>query len=287
MLRATFLKFLVELPLLVFYKYVKLLTCLLRIDRYLYHQRLNQLAESVIPRTIVSAGLTFDATSKTQISRARRLLTKEPDLINWLDDHLTEMDNFYDIGANVGTYSIYAARKCKLVVAIEPESSNYAVLNRNIFLNALDRKLQALNLALHDDETLSILHINNFQPGKSGHSFHVEIESPVDSGETKFHQAVIGMPLDTLVERYSLPCPNLVKIDVDGNEARILDGMEKILKNLELRSIAIEINQRQVSQKNVEQKLLGYGFEMLTDPRYSNEEYSRIGIPNVFFLRAK
>ena len=287
MIRTTILKLLVELPLIVFYKYVKLFTRLLRIDRYLYHQRLNHLAESMIPRTIVSAGLTFDATSKTQISRARRLLTKEPDLINWLDDHLTQMDNFYDIGANVGTYSIYAARKCKLVVAIEPESSNYAVLNKNIFLNALDRKVQALNLALHSDETLSILHINNFQPGKSGHSFQVEIEAPVDSGEPKFHQAVIGMPLDTLIERYSLPCPNLIKIDVDGNEASILEGMETILNNLELRSIAVEIDQGRASQKNIERKLLGYGFKVLTDPRYTNEDYNRIEVPNVFFLRAK
>ena len=145
----------------------------------------------------------------------------------------------------------------------------------------------ALNLALHSDETLSILHINNFQPGKSGHSFQVEIEAPVDSGKPKFQQAVVGMPLDTLIERYNLPCPNLIKIDVDGNETSILEGMETILNNLEMRSIAVEVDQGQASQKNIERTLLGYGFKVLTDPRYTNEGYNRIEVPNVFFLRAK
>src|SRR3989338_9770525 len=81
--------------------------------------------------------------------RANTFFSKEPDTLAWIDT-FNKSDTFYDIGANVGLYSLYAAIKGISVIAFEPESQNYAEFNKNIFLNNLDSKIQALNVAISD-----------------------------------------------------------------------------------------------------------------------------------------
>ena len=243
-MKTIYLKLFIELPVLVFARYIRLIGKLLKKDDKLITQRLRDIVNNIIPPTFNHSGIIFDATTKTSTSRGIRLLTKEPDTINWLDDYLAIKDTFYDVGANIGVYSLYAAKKGNAVIAIEPESSNYALLNKNIFLNSFEQKIFALNLALYDREVLSTLNMNNYQPGKSGHSFHDEADLYLNPGKPRFRQAVIGMPLDTLVYRYNLAFPNLIKIDVDGDEHKILSGMSKILKDQRLKSIAIETDDR-------------------------------------------
>ena len=63
----------------------------------------------------------------------RTLFSKEPITLAWIDT-FKDGETLYDIGANVGMYTIYAAvmRKAN-VYAFEPEALNYAELNKNIF----------------------------------------------------------------------------------------------------------------------------------------------------------
>ena len=269
-------KVLIELPLLIFHRYVRLMCKLLKVDDRLITGRVRNIINDLVPDTFNNSGIIFDATFKTSTSRGIRLLTKEPDTINWLDDYLAIKDTFYDVGANIGVYSLYAAKKGNAVIAIEPESSNYALLNKNIYLNSFEQKIFALNLALYDREVLSTLNMNNYQPGKSGHSFHDEADLDLNPGKPRFRQAVIGMPLETLVYRYNLAFPNLIKIDVDGNEHKILNGMLKILKDKRLKSIAIEIDSKISAHQKICDLLQTFGFEQLTNTRYINNEDQKI-----------
>ena len=68
-----------------------------------------------------------------ELSRQRAYLfdTKEPETLKWINRFEKE-DTLLDIGANIGVYSIYAALKKIKVIAIEPDSLNYALLNINI-----------------------------------------------------------------------------------------------------------------------------------------------------------
>ena len=66
--------------------------------------------------------------------RAKTLLTKEPETINWLN-HMPEGSVLWDIGANIGTYSIYAAKNNIRVIAVEPSFMNIEILNRNVISN--------------------------------------------------------------------------------------------------------------------------------------------------------
>jgi len=66
--------------------------------------------------------------------RIRTLFTKEPETLSVIEG-LDSEDCFWDIGANIGIYTLLAASKCKHVVAVEPSPANFYVLMRNIELN--------------------------------------------------------------------------------------------------------------------------------------------------------
>ena len=54
-------------------------------------------------------------------------------------------------------------------------------------------------------------------------------------------QGMFGVTLDDLCSKWGLPCPNYIKIDVDGIEIPIIRGAETTLKNLEVRSVIVEL----------------------------------------------
>ena len=68
--------------------------------------------------------LGFYAPSPLLQQRASTVLTKEPDMIQWIDG-IGKSDVLWDIGANVGTFSLYAAARAQCtVLAFEPSAAN-------------------------------------------------------------------------------------------------------------------------------------------------------------------
>ena len=86
-----------------------------------------------------------------ELWRADGYATKEPDTLAWIDGFLKPGDVFYDVGANIGQYALYAAKRlggqCR-VLAFEPEALNYAKLNTNIVLNGQSETITAYCLAV-------------------------------------------------------------------------------------------------------------------------------------------
>ena len=76
-----------------------------------------------------------------------------------------------------------------------------------------------------------------------------------------------------------------IKIDVDGNEHKIIEGMSKTLGDKRLKSIAVETNLKIGAHKQLEKFLCSFGFRLLNESRYVNAEYEKVGTPNHFFLR--
>lgn len=84
--------------------------------------------------------LHFFCPGRLPVFRAETLLTKEPETIEWVDG-FEENSIFWDIGANVGVYSLYVGLKKGVeVMAFEPATPNLYVLNRNIEINQLEKK---------------------------------------------------------------------------------------------------------------------------------------------------
>ncbi len=169
----------------------------------------------------------------------------------------------YDVGANIGQYSLYAARRRRgrcTVLAFEPEALNYAKLNRNIVLNELTGVVTPYCLAVAEKTELSTFYVQNFAPGAALHSWG----RPVAQGERAFppqnRQGMVGFSLDDLTGRFGLPFPNHLKIDVDGIEADIIRGAGRTLTDHRLKSALVEVYIFADVAQEIEAALLAHGF---------------------------
>jgi len=157
--------------------------------------------------------------------RAKTLLTKEPITIEWLNA-LGPKDLLYDVGANIGVYTLYASmiRHCP-VVAFEPESQNYAALNANIHLNNPVPSVQAFCCAIgdHDGVDMGFLNLTKFDIGGSCHQ---QGDSRHFGGEKFFkpayRQGSFGVSLASVMTVKG--SPTAIKVDVDGHEHDVVQG---------------------------------------------------------------
>jgi FkbM family methyltransferase len=191
----------------------------------------------------------FATTGSSSKKRLRTLFSKEPITMAWIDT-FGEGETLYDIGANVGMYTIYAAvmRKAS-VYAFEPEALNYAELNKNIYLNDLHGRVLGYCAALSDVDKTDRLLLSDFGLGISYHDF----EENSWTGDKQFapdwsvsknnrrSQGCIGRRLDSMVAE-GLPAPDHIKIDVDGLEHRVIEGMIETLQHPQLKTVLIEVN---------------------------------------------
>lgn len=231
--------------------------------------------------------LRFFTPNKTTRWRVDSLHSKEPDTIEWLRT-INPGDVLYDVGANVGMYSILAAAtRSARVFAFEPESQNYAILNTNILINALHERVTAYCLALADRFRLGELYLSYFDPGGSLHSFGEAVDYQGKPSRPKFSQGSIGMTLDQVTAEMGLATPTHLKIDVDGLEHKIIAGARRVLAQATLRSVLVEVNTNMEEHWQIIDAMLEHGFT------YSQEQVNRAqradgpfrGVGNYVFQR--
>ena len=99
--------------------------------------------------------------------RADTFSTKEPEILKWIDEHGSE-SSFWDIGANIGLYSIYYAKsKPGSVVSFEPSVFNLKQLAKNITINNLSDKIGLVPIPLSDSSGFNQFIISSFEIGWS------------------------------------------------------------------------------------------------------------------------
>lgn len=175
--------------------------------------------------------------------RISTLYTKEPGTVAWIKAEVQPDDVFYDVGANIGCYTLLAAKRLGPtghVIAFEPHIGSAASLLANASANGLQPKITLLTCALHDESTFLTF---NYQHTGAGSSASQLGHTRTETGE-EFAPAATelkyGVTVDSLVAAGALPDPTLVKIDVDGNELLVLHGMEKTLLRHCIRSLQVE-----------------------------------------------
>lgn len=203
-----------------------------------------QLAEELVP--IISQKTDFGAINffcpgKIPEWRARTLLTKEPETIEWINT-FSDNDVFWDIGANVGVYTLYAALRNMAVMSFEPSPSNYYLLNRNIEINKMDNWISALCIAFNDTTRLDSLYMANNDLGGALSSFGKAVDWRGEPFTASFKQAMIGFSIDDFVRQFNPLFPNHIKIDVDGIEHEIIKGAERTLSDRRVKSILVELD---------------------------------------------
>jgi FkbM family methyltransferase len=189
-----------------------------------------------------------------------------------------------DIGANVGMYTIWAAKtRNARVFALEPESQNYALLNHNIIRNGLQDLVMAFCLSLSDSVGFGKLALSEFGVGGSVHQFR----SGAKAKSVGYLQGSYSSTLDILVSDGVVPVPDYVKIDVDGIEPNIVKGACKTFADARVKSVLIEVDTRLDSHWEMVDLMLELGFDF--DPqqveRAQRKEGPFQGVGNYVFRR--
>ena len=179
--------------------------------------------------------------------RLETFFTKEVDTINWIKNFKRKKNVFWDIGANIGNYSIFSAilNNNTKVYAFEPSALNLRVLSRNISINNLEKKITIIQLPLSNKSNqINLMQETTFEEGGSFNSFGVKYNSSLKSikkSDIKNKYNILGTSLDSLVRSKSIDLPDYIKIDVDGIEHLVLSGARNILVNKKIKSILIEL----------------------------------------------
>lgn len=198
--------------------------------------------------------LSFVSLGKGPAARAGSILTKQPSTIAWIDRFQPD-SVFWDIGANVGVYALYAARRGGTqVVAFEPAAVNHFVLSANCEVNGFDDRLSCLQVGLGSVKSVARLEVSQFEPGQS-FSFKGKRSRPYPG-----RQAALMLSIDQLVDEFGLTPPHYIKLDVPGVTEEVLSGGARVLGGRSLRELHVECNMQTPGGKRVAEKLAAHGF---------------------------
>jgi FkbM family methyltransferase len=216
---------------------------------------------AILPLDYPRGDLQLYVTSNAEFKKRVSACEKEPWTVEWLEHELTAGDVLYDIGANVGTYSLIAAHLGGTVVAFEPGYASYARLCDNIVLNGFEDAIVPVPLLLSSTSGLTRFEYSSLPPGYAKHS--VEGEGTTGSrvpSKPVFRQQALSMRLDDAVDAFGLSAPTIVKIDVDGFELAVLEGATEMLASGSLASLLVEVDR--AGEAAVTELLAAHGFEL-------------------------
>lgn len=238
-----------------------------KFGKYVQSEFVNNLMNQT--RTVGYNGLQITLAVPNRLShwRADTFSTKEPETLEWIDA-IPVGSVFWDIGANVGLYSTYAAkaRKCR-VWSFEPSVFNLELLARNIFLNGLSDEVCIVPIALSDKLGSSKLRLTSTDWGGALSTFGHDFGWDGKAIDQVFEFQTIGLSIADVVNKLSIPPSDYLKMDVDGIEHIILSGGLEVLKNV--KEILIEINDNFQEQAEQSEAILKNAGHVLKEKRKS------------------
>lgn len=156
---------------------------------------------------------------------------REPYLTQMIHEEIKFGDVVFDIGANIGYYTLQEARKVGekgLVLAIEPAKMNCDLLQKNIELNKLLNvfpqryNIEVMQCAIGNEDKKVNINISSLR----------NLCSISETRDVKKVEEVEMLTLDTLIEKVKA-YPDAIRMDVEGFEYEIIKGMKKLLGQTE------------------------------------------------------
>ncbi len=186
--------------------------------------------------------------------RAKTFSSKEPETLEWIES-LERGAVLWDVGANVGLYSVYAAKhkECN-VFAFEPSVFNLEALARNVFNNQLQDRVTIVPVALSDKTSANLFRMTSTEWGGALSTFQESYGQDGKGMLASFEYRICGVMMDEVVSSLGIPLPQYIKMDVDGIEHLILAGGVKVLA--QIKGILIEINDAFSEQSDCAIRLL-------------------------------
>ncbi len=188
----------------------------------------------------------FQCESLPEFARCMKMFIKEPGTCDWIMKEVRPGEIFYDIGANIGVYTVLAANytgENGRVFAFEPHCPSFSRLLDNIRVNNLEHIVTPCNFALHYQQGFFPFYYFSEEAATShsqigSASGNSRLEFPAEISELKYAASI-----DSLIATKEFPPPHHLKIDVDGNEFKILRGMSTLMKSPQRpKSIQVEID---------------------------------------------
>jgi len=205
--------------------------------------------------------LSFSTKTKFSLRRLKEFFTMEPETLDWIRS-LDSGKTFLDIGANVGSYSIFAARvKNMMVYAFEPHFASFNTLNENIILNHLNEQVTAFPFAISQQNKITTLKHNSIFEARSLHTIE-------QSDNPSFIQGIYSCQLLEILNELHIK-PQYIKIDVDGLDHQVVYSLGNYLKGIE--SILIELEKNKGAHDRVKQYLIDAGFKSTMHPSSNSD----------------
>ena len=160
--------------------------------------------------------------------RVKTFFSKEPETLSWIDKFENEKKFcFWDIGSNIGLYSIYAS-------IIHPNCEVIKLENSiKVFTNPLTDKSKKFLMMKH----------NEFSEGGALNSFGENFNFEGKNQFFPMNYQLLGFSIKDILDNKILEIPDYIKIDVDGIEHLILSGAGEYLTNKKIKSISVEVNE--------------------------------------------
>jgi FkbM family methyltransferase len=176
-------------------------------------------------------------------------------------------DKFFDIGANIGSYTLLASAEVGAhSTCFEPVPSTYQSLINNIALNNIEHITQPHNIGLGKE---------------NGNIKFTQGLDTVNHVATEGEMNTIDVPVKKLDDITIGNMPLLIKIDVEGFETEVLNGAENTLQDPQLKAIIIELNgsgsRYGFDEMQIHQKLVHHGFKTYT---YNPKQKELVALPS-------
>jgi FkbM family methyltransferase len=238
-----------------------------RVGQYIQERIFNISMDRVVDVNHEGCDLKFVAPNSLCYWRAKTFSTKEPETLEWIDS-IPKNNTLWDVGANIGLYSVYAAKKrnCR-VWSFEPSVFNLELLARNIFINGLTEEVCIVPMALSDRLGFSKMRLTTTTLGGALSTFGQDFGWDGKVIRQVFEFKTIGLSMEDAMQKLAIPIPDYIKMDVDGLEHFILRGGSAILSGI--KGILIEVNDDFNEQAEQCLKLLVEAGLVLKEKRHS------------------
>jgi len=185
----------------------------------------------VVSRSIAGKNSNFWITTPEEYFRVNQFHGEEQ-ILRDLMDEVRPSDVFFDVGANIGTYTCPLAEIADRVVSFEPHPVNAKRLRENVRLN--DYEVIVVEAALSDSEGKIALATEENAIGSGEHAITFK--------EGQESIIVHSMTGDQLVSNGRIPCPSVVKVDVEGAEVSVLSGLRQSIALDRCRIVYVEVH---------------------------------------------
>jgi FkbM family methyltransferase len=149
--------------------------------------------------------------------------------MNFLKDQLKSSDVFFDIGSNIGPFTLLASLFAKKVYSFEPHPKTFLQLNNNTLINNLIN-VKCINAAISD---------------KNGYCSITDLKQSASNSildEKNGIFQITKITIDTFIYNHNISLPTFLKIDVEGHELNAFNGLIHTLRSGSIKFIIFECN---------------------------------------------